>query len=418
MSVQNINFMNSNFLKCFLWLKSTKDTAQITFRFINNLNVVFLIFSFMGQFVLSQKLETTKARTVRPLTFSKTKIASESYESVGVFDVNNDNVLDIVSGAYWYVGPDFKDRHYMGSAKRFGEYYDDFSTILLDVNGDGNMDFITGGWFAGELIWKENPGDTSEWKEHLIAITGNIESTRSWDIDGDGIQEIVPNTPNDSLVVYRLMLDGNGNGMGTFQKHTITGKQGHGIGFGDINGDGRGDFIVPNGWIEAPKKTFEEDWKFHQEFELGTASVPIIVADVDQDGTSDLIVGQGHDYGLDWYRQVKGKDRNWIKNSMDPYNSQYHSMEWEDIDNDGQKELITGKRYRAHNGKDPGGNDAMGIYYFKWDGTAFSKQVVDYGVYGEGKGTGVFFTVIDINASGKKDIIVAGKDGLYVYYNK
>jgi len=414
----NINFTHSTFRKSCLWLKSAKDIAPTNFGLMNNLNVVFLVFSFVGQFALAQKSETAKVRWAAPLSFLKTKIASESYESVGVFDVNNDGVLDIVSGAYWYVGPDFKDRHYIGSAKRYGEYYDDFSTIPLDVNGDGNMDFITGGWFGEELVWKENPGDNSEWKEHLIAKVGNIESTRSWDIEGDGIQEIVPNTPNDPLIVYRLMLDDNGKGKGEFQKHTITGMHGHGLGFGDINGDGRGDFIIPNGWLEAPKKPFEEDWKFHQEFELGTASVPIIVADVDQDGTNDLIVGQGHDYGLDWYRQVKGKERNWIKESIDPFNSQYHSMEWEDMDNDGQKELVTGKRYRAHNGKDPGGNDATGIYYFKWTGTALSKQVVDYGVYGEGKGTGVFFKVIDINASGKKDIIVAGKDGLYIYYNE
>ena len=93
-------------------------------------------------------------------------------------------------------------------------------------------------------------------------------------------------------------------------------------------------------------------------------------------------------------------------------------MEWTDIDQDGENELVTGKRYRAHNGKDPGGNDDLGLYYFKWNGENFSKQVIDYGPYGHGKGTGVYFSVSDVNNNGMKDIIVAGKDGLNIYNNE
>lgn len=364
-----------------------------------------------------EKLKRDKEDYV-PLRFNKTKIASESYETAGVFDVNNDGVLDIVSGAYWYVGPDFKNRFYIGSAKRYGEYYDDFSTIPLDVNGDGNMDFITGGWFGKALIWKENPGNNGEWKEHLIAMAGNIETTRAWDIDGDGIVEIIPNTPKDSLIIYRLVVDANSKGTGAFKQYPIAAAHGHGLGFGDINGDGLDDIVVHNGWLQAPAKPFSNPWVYHDSFDLGTASVPIIVTDVNNDGATDLIVGQGHDYGLSWYKQNPTQKNQWTKHHIDPYNSQYHTMAWEDLDNDGQPELVTGKRYRAHNGKDPGGNDNLGLYYFKWDGISFSKQVIDYGPYGDGKGTGVYFSVNDIDANGKKDIIVAGKDGLYLYTNE
>ncbi|MHA4807386.1 FG-GAP repeat domain-containing protein [Flavitalea flava] len=346
-----------------------------------------------------------------------------------MFDVNNDKIPDIVSGAFWYEGPAYFNRHYIGPVKQYGEYWDDFSTIPLDVNGDGRIDFITGGWFGKSLIWKENPGKDVEWKEHIIAEPGNIETTRAWDIDGDGVAEIVPNTPGDPLIVYRLVRDSQGKGTGVFERykildkqgHDIIAKQGHGLGFGDINGDGRGDFILNNGWIEAPANPYKDPWIFHREFDLGTASVPIIVADINKDGLADLIVGQAHDYGLDWYeqKQDKGtKQTTWIKHPIDPFNSQFHTMEWIDLDGDGQQELITGKRYRAHNGHDPGESDPLGIYYYKWNGEGFTKQIISYGPFGEGKGVGIYFSVSDLTGSGKKDIIAAGKDGLYIYFNK
>jgi len=379
-----------------------------------------LFFGAVLYFVQSTSSEIEK--TANPLKFKKKQIASESYETVGVFDVNNDGISDIVSGAFWYEGPDHLVRHYIGSEKRHGEYWDDFSTIPLDVNGDGFLDIITGGWFGKQLLWKENPGDKGEWKEHIIAEAGNVETTCAWDIDGDGVLEIIPNTPNDSLVIYRLIQDEHGKGTGKFNSYKIIGKHGHGLGFGDINGDGRGDLIVRKGWVEAPENPYSEPWTFHQEFELGGASVPILVADVNGDGAQDLIVGQGHDYGLDWYEQKKMENKSselsWIKHPIDPSSSQYHTMQWTDLDDDGQNELITGKRYRAHNGRDPGSNDPLGIYYFKWNGESFTKQIISYGPFGEGKGVGLGFSISDLTGSGRKDIIVAGKDGLYVFYNK
>ena len=352
------------------------------------------------------------------LRFEKKKIASESFESVGVFDVNKDRIPDLVSGSFWYEGPDYLDRHYIGDFKRHGEYYDDFSTLPLDVNGDGWMDYITGGWFEQKLVWRENPGNNYTWQEHLITKAGNIEATRLWDVDGDGTPEIIPNTPNDSLTIYRLKKDKNGLGASSFERVKIHGKHDHGLGFGDVNGDNRGDFILGNGWLEAPENPFEENWVFYQDFNLGKASIPILVVDVDQDGLNDIIVGQGHDYGLHWYQQKKDGKTTWEKHTIDADNSQFHTMEWADLDNDGKAELVTGKRYRAHNGKDPGSNDPCGIYYYKFNGREFVKHTIDYGVFGKGKGTGIHFTVKDLNQSGLQDIIVAGKDGLYIYYNK
>jgi len=356
-----------------------------------------------------------------PVKWNKRLIATERYESAGVFDVNTNGVLDIVCGDYWYEGPAFTQRHIIADVRPVGEYFDDFSTIPMDVNGNGRLDVITGGWWGDTLRWRENPGDPDTlWPEHVIAHTGNVETTRAWDVDGDRRLEIVPNTPGAPLVVYKLILDAQGRGTGKFQATTIYDKpQGHGLGFGDVNGNGRGDFVMVHGWLEAPADALHGAWTYHPGLDLGSGSIPMLVTDVNGSGLNDLIVGQSHAYGLDWWEQQRTEagEQVWLKHPIDPFNSQYHDLHWVDIDGDGQPELVTGKRYRAHNGNDPGSADDIGIYYFKWNGESFSKQVVTYGPAGSGAGCGIFFSIADLNRNGRLDIVAPGKDGLYVFEN-
>ena len=355
------------------------------------------------------------------LKFTKRLIADERYESAGIFDVNNDGHLDIVSGAYWYEGPDFTKVHFIGEIMADGEYFDDFSTVPLDVNGDGNVDFITGGWWGDTIRWRENPGKPGElWPEHVIDHTGNVETTKAWDIDGDGIPEVVPNCPGGPLAVYKLDVDAAGKRQGAFTKHIIRkDKQGHGLGCGDIAGNGRMDFVLAGGWLEAPADPYKGEWTWHPDFDFVSCSVPVIVADVNGDGLSDLIVGGGHQYGLDWWEQrMDGGNRSWIRHPIDPHSSQYHDMIWIDIDGDGEKEIVTGKRYRAHCGGDPGANDPVGIYYFKWDGESFSKQIIDHGPARTATGLGIHFAMADLTGNCLPDLVAPGKDGLYLFYNE
>lgn len=347
-------------------------------------------------------------------TFKRYFVAAESYESAAVCDVDKNGTPDIVSGDFWYEGPLFRKRHLIGNQRREDQYYDDFSTIPMDVNADGRTDVVTGGWWSGKLRWLENRTGTAqpegEWPAHEIATVGNIETTRAWDVDGDGTPELVPNNPGKPLKYFSLK-------KGVFQQVDVAPTQGHGLGFGDLNGDGRGDFVVSDGWLEAGKTG---QWTLHPEFSLGTASVPILVVDVNGDKRNDLIVGQGHGYGLHWYEQrvdLLGTGRTWTKHLIDDKNAQYHTMEWVDLTGDGRPELLTGKRFRAHNDKDPGSDDPVGLYYFTWDGKAFVKHTIAYGPAGEGKGTGIYMAVADLRKTGRNDIVVAGKDGLFVFFN-
>lgn len=355
------------------------------------------------------------------LKFEKTRIGTVTYEAASAFDVNNDGVIDIVSGEYWFEGPDFQKQHKICELRREEDYYDDFADYPMDVNGNGYLDIVTGAWWGEGLYWRENPkGEPVEWNVHLIAKIGNVERPAFYDIDGDGHVEIIPNTPGQPVRIFKLVRDAQGKGTGKFEEHVVSeGPSGHGIGFGDINGDGRPDIVLAGGWLEAPENPYSGLWTFHPEFNLGSASVPVIVHDVNGDGLNDLIVGQGHDYGLDWWEQRVDGDgnRTWIKHAIDPDRSQYHDMLLEDIDNDGQLELITGKRWRAHLGKDPGASDPLGLYYFKINGGEFVRHTIDYGPADQASGAGIYMWVADINGNGWKDIIAPGKEGLYLFRN-
>lgn len=354
------------------------------------------------------------------LNFRKKLLDNVKYEAAAVFDVNNDGIPDIVCGEYWYEGPEFTKKHKICEITFDGNYHHDFSSFGMDVNGDGYMDIITGSWFGEGVMWRENPRNEGEWDTHLIEKCSSIETIRFFDIDNCGMPEIFPNTPNEPQMFLKLIVDENGKGTAKFEKYVIGEvSSGHGMGFGDINNNGRTDIILHNGWLEQPENPYITPWKFHSGFELGSASVPVIAYDITGNGLNDLIVGQAHDYGLAWWEQIISNtgERTWMKHDIDTTASQYHDLWLMDIDLDGEPELITGKRYMAHNGNDPGEYDPIGVYYFKMNRGNFEKHVIDYGAAGEASGCGIYFWVADINGDGRLDIVAPGKDGLYLFEN-
>ncbi len=369
-----------------------------------------------------EPVDSEREEVVSTMRFEKMLVSREPYEAAAVCDVDRDGILDIVSGSWWYRGPDFRQRFPLDELTKVGETWDDFSAIPIDVNGDGFLDVIKCGWFSGDLVWLENPRGQWDkcWQRHMIAQCGHIETVRAWDIDGDGDVEIVPNTPEGPLRAFKLKKDGAGRGRGEFTELVLwEGRCGHGLGFGDMNGDGRGDIVLSRGWLE--RRAHDSGlWAFHAGPDLGLASVEIVVADVDNDGIVEVVSGYAHDYGLYYWKPEGGDvygDR-WHRVAVDPYCSQYHDVQWHDIDGDGRGEIVTGKRYMAHDGgRDPGSYDPVGLYSFKWSGEGLVKEVIDFGEPDCASGCGIQFAVADLEGMGALSIVAPGKEGLYVFRN-
>ena len=144
-------------------------------------------------------------------------------------------------------------------------------------------------------------------------------------------------------------------------------QDGHGIGMADIDGDGKVDLLTPHGWfLNIDANNDKSEWR--GDWDLGETGFPIVGHDVNGDGKMDLIYGRGHSYGLYWLEQEgTASNRHWTRHTIAESFSQVHVLKLVDIDGDGQTELLADKRYRGHNGKDPGSYDPLVIYYYKKD---------------------------------------------------
>lgn len=376
-----------------------------------------------------------------PAGWKKHEINARSvFEGAGAFDVDGDGKLDVVSGEQWYKGPDWAP-YPVRKVSQTGTYRNCFSTMPMDVNGDGRTDFITCSYFERNVGWVENPGKLGlEWAYHEIDKPGSSEAAVLVDLDGDGRPDVLPNSVN-TVAWYSLE---SATSQPAWKKHDFgTAAAGHGVGSGDINGDGRTDILTPKGWFEAPADPKATDrWAWHAEWNLGTAGIQILAKDMDGDGRADLVYGMGHDRGLFWARQdvdAAGK-RTWDRKPIDNTLSSVHVLSWVDLDGDGKaNELLTGKRVYAHE-IEAGDVEPSQIAYYTFGGSATGGSWTKHPIYlgehanaatpKEGPrrdaqkdfppgtaGTGLEVPVIDMDGDGDLDLVCPGKSGLYWFEN-
>jgi hypothetical protein len=348
------------------------------------------------------------------IPFARHQLGYGANESAAVADINRDGKPDIVNGDTWYAGPDwtphrFRDIHFQNG------YVDDFSDLMLDVDGDGWLDIITVTWFSKKISWYRNPGKAGgAWKESLIIEGNNTEFAFLVDMDNDGkAQELLPQFGNKTAPTAWFE-----NKSGSWTQHTASPKNfGHGIGAGDVNGDGRADILTAKGWLEAPANPRAENWAERPEWDFKEHLSFIHVHDVNEDGKPDILFGNAHDYGLYWLEKMP--DGTWAKREIDRAWSQVHEVVLVDLNGDGKKDILTGKRFLAHD-HDPGAQDPNGIFWYEripgpgGKGVAWVRHVIDYGGRAGG---GMQMPVADLDGDGDLDIVAPGKGGLFLFEN-
>lgn len=345
------------------------------------------------------------------IPFHKQEIDLGASETCALADINRDGKLDIVSGENWYAAPNWTQHKFRDLPYENG-YVDNFSDLPLDVDGDGRVDIVSCSWFRKSLRWWKNPGAQGAWTENVVAEGYPIEFAFLVDLNNDHkANEILPEFGDEKAPLAWFEASG-----GKFIKHVVSDRSyGHGIGAGDVNGDGRTDIITPKGWFEAPPDPRNGKWMWHPDFDLGTTGF-IYASDVNGDGKPDLVTSAAHDYGIFWMEQQN--DGKWTKHIIDDTWSQGHAMTMVDLNGDGKPDLLTGKRYMAHD-HDPGAREPLGVYWYEWlkknDGSiAWVKHIVDYSTR---TGAGMQIPVADLNGDGRLDFVTPGKSGLFLFLN-
>ena len=349
--------------------------------------------------------------------------AESQHHSVAAMDVNQDGKLDIITGGWWYEAPTWQ-KHKVREVEMIRGRFDDYSCNPLDINGDGWTDLVSMNYRSKSLYWVEHPGKTAgAWSRHVIDTPGPSETGRLVDINQDGQLDLLPNGTK-FAAWWELQQQQHGRNPSQrvhWVRHDLPSElAGHGLGHGDINGDGRIDLVSPRGWAEAPQDRVGGRWRWHAEFQLHRdGSVPILAYDVDHDGDCDLVWGRGHNVGVYWLEQrtQANAEREWVRRAIDTTISNAHSLLRADVDNDGQPDLIVGKRHLGHDGKDPGEYNPHLAYWYTFDTKRRTWQ--RHLILGGGLvGFGLDPKAVDLDADGDCDILCSDRSGLVLLENQ
>jgi len=380
---------------------------------------------------------TSASRASATIAFERIQISADfTCEGAAFTDLDRDGDQDVIAGPYWHEGPDFSRKHALYEPKVFDPkgYSDAFFTWPEDFDGDGYQDLLyvtfPGRWAA----WYRNPlGDpqrgAGHWERHEVLPSVDNESPAFVDVTGDGRRELVFHTgrrfgwagpdPADPTAPWTFHPLSREFELGPFV---------HGLGVGDVDGDGRLDVLWRAGWFrQPPVLEGDPEWEFHAHaFGDRYGGAQMHVDDVDGDGDGDVITSlAAHHFGLAWFEQVRTSDGiSFVEHRFmddEPIDSPHgvrfgelHALDLCDVDGDGALDIVTGKRWWSHGAEgDPEPGSKPVVYWFQRartpDGVDWVPHLVD-----DDSGVGVALATGDVDGDALPDVVVGNKRGVFV----
>ena len=211
------------------------------------------------------------------------------------------------------------------------------SVSAADVDGDGDLDALSGCGTDESLLWYENAvGDGSVWTEHVISSPGRVSSVAAADVDGDGDMDIFSTHPHETAVMWYENLVGDGSAWAGHPVYTSETWNGVRVLAVDMDGDGDQDaFSTASYSVSSPfffktyflvqwNENVEGDgslWTAHQVHWIVGWGLSACPEDIDNDGDLDVPIS---DAGIDgssarilWRENSEGNGLVWTSHLID-----------------------------------------------------------------------------------------------------
>jgi hypothetical protein len=275
-------------------------------------------------------------------------------------DFTGDGRLDVLSNSRnacrLFVAPDWTQRIVHEHPE-----HDAIHSEVMDVDGDGDPDYIGARYNPGLLFWLETPDDPLRLPWTFRTIREDVHGIHGvlvGDVDADGRLDLVANSaqplePHSESVAW-LRVPEEVRSVSEWPVFLPADRDApgltHYLGLGDLNGDGRADIMTaakggptaPPGsgdwfaWWEAPEDPEQRGWRKHVIAANQPGATNILPADVNGDGAMDLVCTRGHGDGVLWFQGPQWEPHDIWAELTGP-----HSLQVADIDGDGDVDAAT-----------------------------------------------------------------------------